>query len=73
MKLKTQLASRENLYGKSAKAPAEIERSNDAKLKIWDIKRWCILMYKGHIRRINTMKFSSDGRWIVTGGPENAE
>ncbi|KAL0667978.1 hypothetical protein Bca4012_030682 [Brassica carinata] len=47
--------------------------SNDTNLKIWYIrKKGCIQTYKGHTRGIDTIKFSPDGRWVVTGGLDNA-
>ncbi|ESQ29327.1 hypothetical protein EUTSA_v10024116mg, partial [Eutrema salsugineum] len=47
-------------------------RSSDTNLKIWDIrKKGCIQTYKGHTRGINTIKFTPDGRWVVTGGLDN--
>ncbi|TVU02384.1 hypothetical protein EJB05_52118 [Eragrostis curvula] len=42
-------------------------------MKIWDIrKKRCIHTYKGHTRRINVLKFTPDGRWIVSGGADNS-
>lgn len=44
----------------------------DADLKIWDIrKKGCIHTYKGHTQGINTIKFTPDGRWVVSGGFDN--
>lgn len=46
--------------------------SLDTNLKIWDIRRkGCIHTYKGHTRGINSIKFSPDGRWVVSGGEDN--
>jgi WD40 repeat protein len=46
--------------------------SVDTNLKIWDIRRKrCIHTYKGHDRGINVVKFSPDGRWVVSGGDDN--
>ena len=46
--------------------------SRDTNLKIWDIRRKrCIHTYKGHDRGINAVKFSPDGRWVVSGGEDN--
>ncbi|KAH0866459.1 hypothetical protein HID58_083670 [Brassica napus] len=46
--------------------------SSDANLKIWDIrKKGCIQTYKGHTRGISTVKFTPDGRWLVSGGLDN--
>ncbi|CAN7064464.1 unnamed protein product [Brassica oleracea var. botrytis] len=40
--------------------------------KIWDIrKKGCIQTYKGHTRGISTVKFTPDGRWLVSGGLDN--
>lgn len=47
--------------------------SLDTNLKIWDIRRkGCIHTYKEHTRGINTIKFSPDGRWVVSGGEDNS-
>ncbi|XP_062161285.1 katanin p80 WD40 repeat-containing subunit B1 homolog KTN80.1-like isoform X2 [Alnus glutinosa] len=44
----------------------------DTNLKIWDIrKKGCIHTYKGHTRGVSTIKFSPDGRWVVSGGFDN--
>uniref|UniRef100_A0A0E0JPI7 Katanin p80 WD40 repeat-containing subunit B1 homolog n=1 Tax=Oryza punctata TaxID=4537 RepID=A0A0E0JPI7_ORYPU len=41
-------------------------------LKIWDIKKkGCIHTYKGHRGAIRTIRFTPDGRWVVTGGEDN--
>lgn len=46
--------------------------SKDTNLKIWDIrKKERIHMYKGHVRGISTVRFSPDGRWLVSGGLDN--
>lgn len=46
--------------------------SMDTDLKIWDIrKKGSIHTYKGHTRGIKTVKFTPDGRWVVTGGEDN--
>ena len=46
--------------------------SVDTNLKIWDIrKKGCIHTYKGHTRGITTIKFTPDGRWVVSGGFDN--
>jgi katanin p80 WD40 repeat-containing subunit B1 len=40
-------------------------------LKIWDIrKKGCIQTYKGHSKGINTIHFSPDGRWVISGGAD---
>ncbi|XP_057499373.1 katanin p80 WD40 repeat-containing subunit B1 homolog KTN80.2-like isoform X2 [Actinidia eriantha] len=45
----------------------------DTNLKIWDIrKKGCIHTYKGHTQGISTIKFTPDGRWVVSGGFDNA-
>ncbi|XP_021294027.1 katanin p80 WD40 repeat-containing subunit B1 homolog isoform X3 [Herrania umbratica] len=44
----------------------------DTNLKIWDIrKKGCIHTYKGHTRGISTIRFTPDGRWVVSGGFDN--
>ncbi|XP_054777433.1 katanin p80 WD40 repeat-containing subunit B1 homolog KTN80.2-like isoform X2 [Prosopis cineraria] len=44
----------------------------DSNLRIWDIrKKGCIHTYKGHSQRISTIKFTPDGRWVVSGGFDN--
>ncbi|PRQ28811.1 putative transcription factor WD40-like family [Rosa chinensis] len=44
----------------------------DTNLKIWDIrKKGCIHTYKGHTQGISTIKFTPDGRWVVSGGFDN--
>lgn len=47
--------------------------SLDTNLKIWDIrlKGGCIHTYKGHTRGVNTIRFTPDGRWVVSGGEDN--
>lgn len=46
--------------------------SLDTNLKIWDIRRkGCIHTYKGHTRGVNAIRFTPDGRWIVSGGEDN--
>lgn len=46
--------------------------SLDTNLKIWDIKRkGCIHIYKGHTRGVNAIRFTPDGRWVVSGGEDN--
>jgi katanin p80 WD40 repeat-containing subunit B1 len=46
--------------------------SADTDLKIWDIrKKGCIHTYTGHSRAIRDIKFTPDGRWVVTGGEDN--
>ena len=46
--------------------------SSDTNLNIWDIrKKGCIQTYKGHSQGISTIKFSPDGRWVVSGGFDN--
>ncbi|XP_039686177.1 katanin p80 WD40 repeat-containing subunit B1 homolog KTN80.2 isoform X2 [Medicago truncatula] len=44
----------------------------DTNLKIWDNrKKGCIHTYKGHSQGISTIKFTPDGRWVVSGGFDN--
>ncbi|XP_061363012.1 katanin p80 WD40 repeat-containing subunit B1 homolog KTN80.1-like isoform X2 [Gastrolobium bilobum] len=44
----------------------------DTNLKIWDIrKKGCIHTYKGHSQGVSTIKFTPDGRWVVSGGFDN--
>ncbi|XP_051125731.1 katanin p80 WD40 repeat-containing subunit B1 homolog KTN80.2-like isoform X2 [Andrographis paniculata] len=44
----------------------------DTNLKIWDIrKKGCIHTYKGHTRGISNIRFTPDGRWVVSGGLDN--
>ncbi|KAG4384279.1 hypothetical protein AAZX31_13G227100 [Glycine max] len=44
----------------------------DTNLKIWDIrKKGCIHTYKGHSQGISIIKFTPDGRWVVSGGFDN--
>lgn len=44
----------------------------DTNLKIWDIrKKGCIHTYKGHTQGVSTIKFTPDGRWVVSGGFDN--
>ncbi|MBA0701909.1 hypothetical protein Goari_026751, partial [Gossypium aridum] len=46
--------------------------SLDTNLKIWDIrKKGCIHTYKGHTRGVNAIRFTPDGRWVVSGGEDN--
>lgn len=46
--------------------------SLDTNLKIWDIRRkGCIHTYKGHTRGVNAIRFTPDGRWVVSGGEDN--
>ena len=46
--------------------------SLDTNLKIWDIRRKnCIHTYKGHTRGVNAIRFTPDGRWVVSGGEDN--
>jgi len=46
--------------------------SLDTNLKIWDIrKKGCIHTYKGHTRGVNVLRFTPDGRWVVSGGEDN--
>ncbi|CAA6655698.1 unnamed protein product [Spirodela intermedia] len=41
-------------------------------LGIWDIRRkGCIHTYKGHTRGVNAIRFTPDGRWVVSGGEDN--
>jgi katanin p80 WD40 repeat-containing subunit B1 len=45
--------------------------SVDTNLKIWDVRRkGCIQTYKGHTKAINIIRFSPDGRWVISGGDE---
>ncbi|XP_028767626.1 katanin p80 WD40 repeat-containing subunit B1 homolog isoform X2 [Neltuma alba] len=45
----------------------------DTNLRIWDIrKKGCIHTYRGHSRGVSTIKFTPDGRWVVSGGFDNA-
>jgi katanin p80 WD40 repeat-containing subunit B1 len=47
--------------------------SSDTNMKIWDIrKKRCIHTYKGHTRRIDVLKFTPDGKWIISGGADNS-
>lgn len=47
--------------------------SLDTNLKIWDIRRkGCIHTYKGHTRGVNVIRFTPDGRWVVSGGEDNS-
>ncbi|MED6139375.1 hypothetical protein PIB30_083256, partial [Stylosanthes scabra] len=46
--------------------------SYDANLKHWDIrKKGCIHTYKGHSQGISTIKFTPDGRWVVSSEFDN--
>lgn len=47
--------------------------SSDTNLKIWDIrlKGGCIYTCKGHTRGVNAIRFTPDGRWVVSGGEDN--
>src|SRR4051812_28417388 len=41
--------------------------SSDATARIWDATTDAQLaLVRGHLRRVNTVAFSSDGRWLVT-------
>ncbi|XP_011043253.1 PREDICTED: katanin p80 WD40 repeat-containing subunit B1 homolog isoform X2 [Populus euphratica] len=41
-------------------------------MRIWDIrKKGCIHTYKGHTQGISTIRFTPDGRWVVSGGCDN--
>ena len=45
--------------------------SADTNLKLWDIRRkGCIFTYKGHVQKVNSLKFSPDGQWIASGGQD---
>ncbi|GJU11045.1 katanin p80 WD40 repeat-containing subunit B1 homolog isoform X2 [Tanacetum coccineum] len=47
--------------------------SLDTNLKIWDIRRkGCIHTYKGHTRGVNAIRFTPDGRSVVSGGEDNS-
>ncbi|OMO93691.1 hypothetical protein CCACVL1_06383 [Corchorus capsularis] len=44
----------------------------DTNFKIWDIrKKGCIHNYKGHTRGVNAIRFTPDGRWVVSGGEDS--
>lgn len=44
----------------------------DTNLKIWDIRnKERIRTYKGHSGGISTIRFTPDGRWVVSGGLDN--
>lgn len=46
--------------------------SLDTNLKIWDLrKKGPIHTYKGHTRGVNVLRFTPDGRWVVSGGEDN--
>ncbi|KAL1826600.1 hypothetical protein ACET3Z_005012 [Daucus carota] len=47
--------------------------SSDTNLKIWDIrlKGGCIHTYKDNTRGVNAIRFTPDGRWVVSGGEDN--
>ncbi|GJV44617.1 RNA-directed DNA polymerase, eukaryota [Tanacetum coccineum] len=48
--------------------------SLDTNLKIWDIRRkGCIHTYKGHTRGVNAIRFTPDGRSVVSGGEDNKD
>jgi WD40 repeat protein len=47
--------------------------SLDTNIKIWDIRRKsCIHTYKGHTRGVNVLRFTPDGKWVVSGGEDNS-
>uniref|UniRef100_A0A452YEP2 Uncharacterized protein n=1 Tax=Aegilops tauschii subsp. strangulata TaxID=200361 RepID=A0A452YEP2_AEGTS len=42
-------------------------------MKIWDMrKKRCIHTYQGHTGRIDVLRFTPDGRWIVSGGADSS-
>ena len=46
--------------------------STDTNLRVWDIrKKGCIHTYRGHTKGVSTIKFTPDGRWVVSGGLHN--
>ncbi|KAF2303405.1 hypothetical protein GH714_018002 [Hevea brasiliensis] len=50
----------------------DLEEAKNTNLKIWDIrKKGCIHTYKGHTQGISTIRFTPDGRWVVSGGLDN--
>ena len=41
--------------------------------QVWDIRRkGCIQAYKGHEDVINCIRFSPDGRWIISGSEDKS-
>lgn len=39
--------------------------------QVWDIRRkGCIQQYKGHSDAINAIRFSPDGRWVISGSED---
>ncbi|KAF3337869.1 Katanin p80 WD40 repeat-containing subunit B1 [Carex littledalei] len=47
--------------------------SLDTNIKIWDIRRKnCIHTYKGHTRGVNVLRFTPDGKWVVSGGEDSS-
>jgi katanin p80 WD40 repeat-containing subunit B1 len=45
----------------------------DTNLKVWDIRhKSCIQTYKGHSKQINDVRFSPDGRWVISGSLDGA-
>lgn len=40
-------------------------------MKIWDIRRkGCIQTYRGHTQGVTSIRFSPDGKWVVSGGED---
>ena len=47
--------------------------SLDTNLKVWDIRRKaCIQTYKGHAAGLSVVRFSPDGKWVVSGDEAGA-
>lgn len=43
----------------------------DSSTKVWDLRqKSCIQTYHGHEGAIKVLRFSPDGKWIVTGGED---
>lgn len=50
-----------------------VSGSEDTRVKVWDVRSGkCIMTFKDHTAKLNSVQLSPDSRWVASGGDDGA-